>query len=405
VKISSTLQTLWHEPRRSSLRFWIFQIHQWAGVGAGLYLALMGLTGSLSVFLPELRGILVAPVSATSNEKRLSLQALQDRIEATSPGLRLRAVFPGNRPTQPDTFQEQATDKSVREFVLNPYNGQILVVRRKGDTFYDWVRDLHANLLNGKTGKTINGFGGILLFLTAMSGLVVWWPGKRHVHRRRFQVATSKGLSRFSYDLHRIVGLIFIVPISVAAATGIGLAFPQTAGIAVSYALGPLSGAPAPVVATKKKVTGKQSPPSLDDVVRIAREAVPGATPVRILAPGEKAPGFLVSMHLPADWRDEGDNRVTIEAGSAKLLAVQLGSGLSLSSRIIEAVSAVHFGQYGGITTRFLACLLGISLPLLHLTGMVMWWKRVIARRNRTTPPVMTIIQNSREALHATATQ
>ena len=397
--------SLWHEPRRSKLRLWIFQTHQWAGVGVGLYLALMGLTGSLSVFLPELRGTLVASIHPTPGANRIPLQALQDRLEAANPGIRLRAVFPAGSPSQPGIFQGQTNDKSVREFVLDPYTGKALAVRKMGGTFYDWVRDLHANLLSGKTGKAINGFGGIVLFLTSMTGLVIWWPGKRNLNARSFQVATRKGLPRLSYDLHRLAGFLLLVPISAAALTGIALAFPQLAGSVISTALGPLSETPAPGPVVAKGVSPKSAKTSLDDVIRIAQQAVPGATPVRILPPGRKTAGFVVSMHLPTDWRDEGDNRVIVDASSPRLLAVQIGRNQTLSSRTVEAMGAVHFGQYGGVTTRILACLFGASLPFLYLTGMVMWWKRVMAQRNRAMTPVAASGSNVGEELHAAATQ
>src|SRR5258706_16226897 len=68
----ASLCKLWFEPRRSPLRLWMLRIHTWAGVGTGLYLAMMGLTGGLSVFLPELRNTLVPPVHAGAGQQRLS---------------------------------------------------------------------------------------------------------------------------------------------------------------------------------------------------------------------------------------------------------------------------------------------------------------------------------------------
>jgi uncharacterized iron-regulated membrane protein len=237
----SSLRGFWFEPRRSSLRLWMLWIHKWAGVGAGLYLAMMGFTGALSVFLPELRNTLVTPIHAVARQPRMSLQTLQSSIEKSSPALRLRAVYPGRTAMQADTFEEQTADKVVREIVVDPYSAHILIDRRKGATFYDWVRDLHANLLSGKTGKTINGFGGVLLLLTALAGIVVWWPGRRHVTASTFRVSAHKGWHRFSFDLHRLVGVLILLPLSVAAITGVVLGFPQLAGEVTSAVLGPRS--------------------------------------------------------------------------------------------------------------------------------------------------------------------
>ncbi len=47
----------WKSPRETALRRWIFQIHFYAGLMAGLVWTVVGLTGSAIVFVPELRRI------------------------------------------------------------------------------------------------------------------------------------------------------------------------------------------------------------------------------------------------------------------------------------------------------------------------------------------------------------
>jgi uncharacterized iron-regulated membrane protein len=376
----------------------------------GFYLALMGLSGGLSVFLPELRGTLVAPLHPTSGTPRLSLQTLQDRILAGDASLRLRTIYPGQSETQPDTFVELTTDKTLREVVMDPYKGNFLVSRKRGDTFYDWVRDLHANLLTRKIGKTINGFGGILLGTMGLSGIVLWWPGTRHLKANSFQLSARKGWRRFFYDFHRLAGVLVLLPLSVAALTGVGLAFSQLAGSTISAVFGPLTkpllqkggrgdepGFPGGMkdckgggnLAMKKTETQTRKNASLDDVAHVAQEQIHGATIVRIQAPTGKERGYLVSMHLPSDWRDEGDNRVLVDGQTARVLGVQLGSRMTMSSRVLDGVTGVHYGQYGGIVTRVLALVIGLSLPLLYVSGMLMWWKRItIQRKNPTTNTV-----------------
>jgi uncharacterized iron-regulated membrane protein len=106
---------------------------------------------------------------------------------------------------------------------------------------------------------------------------------------------------------------------------------------------------------------------------------------VRIQAPTGKESGYLLSMHLPSDWRDDGDNRVLVDGQTATVLGVQLGSRMTMSSRVLDGMTGVHYGQYGGIATRVLALAIGLILPLLYLSGMLMWWKRVTLQRKRAT--------------------
>jgi uncharacterized iron-regulated membrane protein len=379
--MAMSLRRLWFEPRRSSFRHWTFLVHQWTGVGVGLYFAMMGFTGSISVFLPELRSTLVAPVSVSTGNQKIGLQALQSSIVEMFPSLRFRAIYPAQTANQADLFEEQSSDKTVREIAIDPYNANILVDRRKGATLYDCVRDLHANLLSGDVGKTINGFGGILLLLTALTGLVVWWPGERHFKTTTFQVSGRKGVHRLSFDLHRLAGVLVLAPLCAAAVTGICMAFPHLEDQAVSAVLGPTVKPFRPTV--DRDAVGTQKHASLDRILQVAREQIPGATATRIQAPSPRNKDFVVFMHLPGDWRDEGDNRVLIEGGHAAIREVQLGSKLPLSSRMIAGMASVHYGQYGGIPTRIFAVLVGLTFPLLYATGIVLWWRRVFRKRLR----------------------
>jgi hypothetical protein len=79
---------------------------------------------------------------------------------------------------------------------------------------------------------------------------------------------------------------------------------------------------------------------SFDDIVKVAKEQVPGATPTRIQSSAGKNSGYMVWMHLPSDWRDEGDNRLLVDDNSAMLLGVQLGRDRAPSPHVIEGASA-----------------------------------------------------------------
>ncbi len=382
------LRTLWSEPRRSPLRHWIFLVHEWAGVGVGLYFAMMGLTGSISVFLPELQNSLVAPTRTyAGNTPRIALQSLQFRIEQSLPSLRLQAVNLGLAAGQPDLFQEVASDGTVREIVIDQYDGHILANRRKGATFYEWARDLHANLLSGRIGRTVNGFGGILLLLTGLSGLVIWWPGRRHITRKAFRISAQKGWRRLSFDLHQLTGVLVVIPLCVLAMTGIYLAFPQFIDHAVTAVLGPKTRQLHVIRGQNKSVNSITEYANLDIVLLAAKHQLPGATTTRILAPSKRNDCFIVRMRLPGDWRTEGENLVLLDAHSADIRGVQLGRELAPASRLVAGMASIHYGQFGGTGTRFFTAIIGLACPLLYATGVVIWWRRVFRQRLSGSSP------------------
>jgi uncharacterized iron-regulated membrane protein len=391
------LRKLWFEPRRTSFRHWMLVVHKWTGVGAGFYLALMGLTGALSVFLPELRSTLVATITVPAGTQRLGLQALQDSIEASNATYRFRAVYPGQSAPRADLFEEQASDKVVHEIAIDPYTAHILDDHRKGATLYDWIRNLHANLLSKEVGRTINGSGGICLLLTGIAGIVVWWPGGRHLKQATFGVSVRKGWHRLSFDLHRLVGVLVTVPLCVVAVTGIGLAFPQAENQIVTALLGPIK---KDIRAAGDRSADPTRPnASLDMVRQIAQAQLPGAVVTRIQASAQKKGNYTVSMHLPGDWRDEGDNRVLLDGRSAAVRGVELGRELTTASRVIDGMKSVHYGQFGGVPTRVLTVLVGLTFPLLFVTGIVLWWRRVSRRQRQTADAHLPVVAVAEEGV------
>jgi uncharacterized iron-regulated membrane protein len=46
-------------------------------------------------------------------------------------------------------------------------------------------------------------------------------------------------------------------------------------------------------------------------------------------------------------------------------------------------VGAAHTGNFGGLPMKILWALLGLTPPLLFVTGALMWWNRVVRKKLR----------------------
>jgi uncharacterized iron-regulated membrane protein len=160
---------LWR-PQQVRLRKAIFQIHLWSGVGLGLYVFFISVTGSVLVYRNEMYAA-ATPASGTysADDTPLGIQIVSTLL------------------------------------------------------------DLHDNLLGGEIGRLVNGAGAIAVFLIAMTGLVIWWPGVRQ-WRRSLTLRRGVGWKRFTWDLHSAIGFWAFAFIFVFAASGIYLCFPQTVG-------------------------------------------------------------------------------------------------------------------------------------------------------------------------------
>src|ERR1700748_159895 len=87
-------QSLW-------LRKAIFQIHLWTGIGLGIYVVLISVSGSVIVFRNELYGALsVGPKVVAVSGPRLSRDALKKAVHETWPGYDISYIFDSKRPNE-----------------------------------------------------------------------------------------------------------------------------------------------------------------------------------------------------------------------------------------------------------------------------------------------------------------
>ena len=226
-----TIWTRWmRQPQSVWLRKTLFQVHLWSGIGVGLYILVIGVTGSVLVYRVDIaRHVTPQPIVAAASGERLSDDQLKDAAAKAYPGFEIANLFRAKNKNQAvDIWLRRGTELKQRLF--DPYTAKDL-----GDTvapgirFLSWLLDLHDNLLNGPTGRLFNGIGAIFTILLGVTGLVIWWPGVQK-WRRSLSLRRRVGWKRFTWDLHSAVGIwtaLFVLGFGI---TGAYLCFPEPFG-------------------------------------------------------------------------------------------------------------------------------------------------------------------------------
>jgi len=215
------------QPNTTWLRKATFQIHLWSGIGIGLYVLLVSLTGSILVYRNELyRAATREPVMVAESGPRLTDEQLKAAATRAYPGY---TVFSVGRVRNP----KEAVDIALRNRaglknrLFNPYTGADL-----GDSVPLGIRmvskllELHDDLLGGRTGRKINGIGAVLLVVVSLTGLVVWWPGIK-TWRQGLTLRRNVGWQRFNWDLHKMMGFWTFGVILLFAISGAYLSDPE----------------------------------------------------------------------------------------------------------------------------------------------------------------------------------
>ena len=222
----------------------LFRIHRWTGIGAGLYILLMSLSGSLIVFRDELTfAFSRAPVIVASQGPRMTLDELRQAAQRTHPEYKLTKVYEGANPKQAVEISFERGGKPM-ERLFDPYTGADLGNRlRIGFRVLLWLVDLHDNLLSGPIGRLANGIGGLCLTVLALTGSVIWWPGIQN-WRRSLTIGQNAESKRFPWTLHSVLGFWFFLFVLLWGFSGIYLCFPTVFNMALNF-FEPLASPPA----------------------------------------------------------------------------------------------------------------------------------------------------------------
>jgi uncharacterized iron-regulated membrane protein len=214
-------------PQTTWLRKAIFQIHLWCGIGVGLYVLMISVTGSVLVYRNELyRAATPEPIVVNGSGAPLTDEQLKGAASRVYPGYAVLVISRARNPDQAVSISLKGSG-GRKNRLLDPYTGADL-----GDSvplgiwLVSRLLALHDDLLGGTTGRKVNGVGALLVVLLACTGMVVWWPGIR-TWRRSLTVPWHVGWQRVIWGMHSMLGFWSLGFILLFAVSGAYLVSPD----------------------------------------------------------------------------------------------------------------------------------------------------------------------------------
>jgi uncharacterized iron-regulated membrane protein len=342
----------------------VLNLHLAVALVAGAFILVLGATGSILAFEPQLDRLLHRDVSYVKpGDRMLSLVEIGDAVARKYPGEPVVAYLPSDAADLPHRVILSRGLVSV-----NQYTGEILGVRTRGQTFLGIVRALHVRLAAGETGRVVLKWASVGLLFSLISGLYLWWPAKR------MRIRGSMGSPKFWLDLHSAVGIFSFLPLLALAASGTILAFEdQIASVLEKRADSHSLQAKPPRAYSEPRPHATEITP--DEAVAIARRELPDALPYRVQMP--RYGGLYVVALEYMDHRIAGDrNSVSIDPWSGQTVSAKLAAGLPFEQRFMTANQAIHTGSILGTATRIAAALTGLFVPVQAVSGVVLWLRR-----------------------------
>jgi uncharacterized iron-regulated membrane protein len=383
-------------PQTHPLRRWLFRLHLWFGIGIGLLLAAIGVSGSALVFRPEIEDALYVPTVAAS-DARVSVQSMLTAIKARYPDRRVsRVQFPASTGRAIEFVVSRIGARSLKDaqqirVFANPHTGELLGTRAQQSSIIFTLQDFHFSLLGGLTGLKVNGGVSVVLLVMSLTGLVLWWPG-RAKWRTGFRISTAASWKRITWDLHSVTGFASSLVLLMFAVTGVYYGFrePMTKALlwavrgvppvaAPRNALSTASSAASPSVGGSASMSATTpTPASIDTVLARASAAIPAARILALRAPATSTAPWVASASV-RNHSGEGDDRIYVDAYTATVLRIDRPSSMPRGARVLEMINPLHLGTFGGLFTRALWVVFGLVPSFLFGTALVMWWNRVVA--------------------------
>ena len=222
-------------PQNVWLRKAMFQIHLWAGIGVGVYIFLICISGSIIIFQIELQRLFNRPpMVVAASGPLMTDDQLKTIAKQEYPSWEVTKVWKQRNPNQVvEVWLDR--DKAHLRRVFNPYTGADLGNSvPAGSRFVLWLIDLHDNLLYEDPGRKVNGVGAILLLVLCITGAIIWWPGIA-TWKRSIAAPWTGNWKRFNWGLHSVVGLWTFAFVLIWGISGIYLVWPEPFTQAADY--------------------------------------------------------------------------------------------------------------------------------------------------------------------------
>ncbi len=339
----------------------IRNLHLWLGLSCGLIASISGLTGSLYIWQPEL--------SAMLNPELLTIEPFKpfDENSLYKTAYKLVEQHRDSLDKINLPYREQQTIslifKNGETHYYHPYSADFLGEKSASIEFFEDLLNFHRTLGIPKIGKYITGSSTLLFFLLLLgSGVYLWWKTYSSNLIKGFKIKWTAKKKKLNYDLHKVIGVSFFIPLMVIAFTGAYFTY----GIYYRTALSLFDGSEKNTLDQQVQTNGHANPyhdyflnPDKDYDLRA------------VILPKNKEDDYhfryIKARFLTTGLRKTKELKLGAEGTITSLTDFKTDPN---SNRIAAQFYPIHIGEIAGIWGRVLVFISGLIPVILYITGL-----------------------------------
>lgn len=364
----------------------LFALHRWTGLGTGLVVLFLSVTGSILVFKTEIDRwlnpeLLVSAVTASASATRDvgfdgALRSARERF----PRMPVDAMSaPQDRADVYSVWMRKGG--VLHQVTVDSYSGAVLGGRDYSTSFADVMRQTHVRFFAfGWQGRVVVGAFGVTLLFSSLTGLLIYGRFIRALPRW-WSIRGGRGLQISTSDWHKLIGILALAFNLVIAATGAVLGLENLARFfpAVGEAIHP---GPTEAVLANVPATLEGAIPVSSAIAR-ARSALEGFEPGYIIFPVAGASHYQIYGNLSGRIAMRNASGAIVHALSGEVLYRHSAREARLIAKAYNWMDPLHFGYFGGVWTKWLWVLFGLTSAFLSISGFVIWWMKIRRRPAR----------------------
>lgn len=339
-------------------------MHLWLGLSCGLIASISGLTGSLYIWQPEITALLnpsLLTIEQNNTYDEDSLYGTAYKLVEQHRDSLVKINLP---------YREQHTISLVymngETHYYHPISATFLGKKSISINFFESLLNFHRTLGIPKIGKYITGTSTILFFLLLLSsGAYLWWKTYRSNFIKGFKIKWTAKKKKLIYDLHKVIGASFLIPLMVIAFTGAYFTYSTYYKTALSIfdnSEKPKSDQQEDIIGGSMRYEDHLLNPDKDYDLRT------------IVLPKNEQDGFhfryIQDRFLMVGLRKTKELKSDYQGNITSL--TDFKTDLS-SNRIAAQFYPVHIGEIAGMLGRIIVFISGLIPIILYITGLKLY--------------------------------
>lgn len=363
----------------------LFQIHWFLGISAGLILSIMGVTGAIYSYDQQILKWVNTDsyvVQAQSSPKLTPAQLYQ-HFTTIQPEIKINSITIAKDPTASSVVNiEREGERRGYNMMVNPYTAQVLP-EVQGRKLLLLIQQIHRNLTAGEFGKQITGACALMLIYFVLSGLYLRWP-KKHSARQWLAVKPKLKGRNFIWDLHAVVGTWVIVFYLLFACTGLYWSYDwwrsgmfKVLGVEQPKMQGHGGSGRNKDQLPKIQLDNAQLITALNQTWSGFNNQIGRDYSTLTVNLPKKDDGKIELSFVDATPQHErARNQAVYNYKTANIEKMELYEDKKLNQKIMSSMLPVHRGSFFGPVYQFVAMLASLAMPLFFVTGWMLYLKR-----------------------------